>query len=322
MKANDDEKISVIVPIYKVEEYLERCVRSIQNQLYKNLEIILVDDGSPDRCPKMCDAFAQSDSRIRVIHKPNGGLSDARNAGIEASTGEYITFLDSDDWIDPPMLAHLLWLCKAHNAAIGECSYRCLLPDEVRAESACTGAVLERTPVQAIEDNLDWKNCKPVAWNKLYRRDVIRNVRYPVGKLHEDEFTTHKFYLEASKIVYVDVAYYNYDCRRSGSITAEFKLKNLDACEAFRQKIHLVWQTPELQSLDEKMCNTYCYVLFDRLSECVQNRLEGSELTQTIRNALDEYPTLCQHGIDKKYRDCFDLLKRNGLEDSVRAWNQ
>ena len=113
-------KISVIVPVYNVENHLEKCVRSIQAQTYDNLEIILVDDGSPDQCGLMCDAFAAEDNRIRVIHKENGGLSSARNAGIDASTGEYLAFVDSDDWIDPPMYAMLYKLCLDHQAQLAE----------------------------------------------------------------------------------------------------------------------------------------------------------------------------------------------------------
>ena len=175
------KKISVIVPIYKVEAYLERCVRSLCHQTYKNLEIILVDDGGPDNSGQMCDAMALQDSRIRVIHKKNGGLSDARNAGIEQATGDYIAFVDSDDWYDPTMLEVLYQLCQRNDAQIAECSYRSIYQDHVQAETSCSGALLEMTSAQAIESNLDWKYCKPVAWNKLYRRDVVGDIRYPVG---------------------------------------------------------------------------------------------------------------------------------------------
>lgn len=105
----ESSKISIIVPVYKVEQYLERCVKSLINQTYKNIEIILVDDGSPDQCPKMCDDYASEDSRIKVIHKKNGGLSDARNAGLDAATGEFIAFVDSDDWVE---IDFIETLCK------------------------------------------------------------------------------------------------------------------------------------------------------------------------------------------------------------------
>ena len=279
------KKISVIIPVYKVEAYLERCVTSLFHQTYSNLEIILVDDGSPDRSGEICDKLAQQDPRIRVLHKKNGGLSDARNAGIEMSTGDYIAFLDSDDWVDPNMLELLYRLCEENNAGISECSYRSIYQDAVLAETSCSGAMMEFTPAQAIECNLDWKYCKPVAWNKLYRRDVVGDIRYPVGKLHEDEFTTHLFYLASNKIMYADVALVNYERRNLGSITASFKPKNMEACEAFREKVHLVWSRPELKDIDQKMCNNYCYVLLDRIKLCEKAHPDCQELKDTIIHA-------------------------------------
>lgn len=302
------KKISVIVPVYKVENYLARCVSSLCHQTFTNLEIILVDDGSPDNSGKMCDQFALEDSRIRVIHKENGGLSDARNAGIEQATGEYIAFLDSDDWCDPTTLEVLYGLCEHNNAEIAECSYRNIYSDQIHAETSCTGAVMEFTPVQAIESNLDWKYCKPVAWNKLYRRDIVGDIRYPVGKLHEDEFTTHLFYLAAKKIMYIDIALISYERRNLGSITASFKPKNLDACEAFRQKVHLIWSDASLQALDTKMCDHYCYAFLSRVKLCEKSYPDCEELKKVIRDIYEDYETLKRHGIQKAYIEEMDSV--------------
>lgn len=313
------KKISVVVPVYKVEKYLERCVRSICRQTFENLEILLVDDGSPDNSGLMCDRFAEFDRRIRVIHKKNGGLSDARNAGIEQASGDYIAFVDSDDWLDPTMLSVLYTICERHDAGIAECSYRSIFPEYTQTETNCTGAVMEFTPIQAIESNLDWKYCKPVAWNKLYRREIIGDIRYPYGKIHEDEFTTHLFYLSAKKIVYLDMALYNYERRNLGSITASFNLRSLDSCEAFRRKVHLVWERPELLELDEKMCNSYCYVLFDKLQKCREGNLSGPELTQTVYNALADRQELKEHGINQEYIEQFDALYAEYGEEFDKA---
>ena len=303
-------KISVIVPVYKVEEYLERCVRSLCRQSYTDLEIILVDDGSPDNSGKLCDDLALQDSRIRVIHKENGGLSDARNVGMDAATGDYIAFVDSDDWYDLTMLETLYKLCVEHNAQIAECSYRSIYQDHIQAETPCSGMVMTFTPAQAIESNLDWKHCKPVAWNKLYRADITQGIRYPVGKLHEDEFTTHLFYLAAKKIVYVDVAFVNYERRNLGSITASFKPKNMQACEAFREKVHLVWSRPDLKSIDKKMCDNYCFVVLDRVKKCEQLHPNCDELKTTIVNAYKDFETLKSHGIDPQYAHQLSALFR------------
>lgn len=302
------KKISVVVPVYKVEGYLERCVLSLCRQTYSALEIILVDDGSPDRSGEICDELALQDSRIRVIHKKNGGLSDARNVGIEASTGDYIAFLDSDDWFDPNMLEILYRLCEDHAAGIAECSYRSIYHDVILTETDCSGAVMEFTPAQAIESNLNWEYCKPVAWNKLYRRDVVGNIRYPVGKLHEDEFTTHLFYLASPKIMYVDVALVNYERRNLGSITASFKPKNLDACEAFREKVHLVWSRPDLQSIEKRMCDLYCYVVLSRIKQCEESYPDCQELRDTICNIYRDFDELKNHGIQEHYAEELDAL--------------
>lgn len=302
------EKISIIVPVYKVEKYLERCVVSLCRQTHKELEIILVDDGSPDGSGKMCDAMARQDARIRVIHKKNGGLSDARNAGIDLATGAYVAFVDSDDWYDPTMLATLYGLCRETGAEIAECSYRNIYEGKVQVEGACSGEVMEFTPMQAIECNLDWRYCKVVAWNKLYRRDVVGDIRFPVGKLHEDEFTTHLFYLAAKKIVYVDAALVNYERRNAGSITSSFKPKNLDACEAFRSKVHLVWRTPELAPIDLKMCNNHCYVLLDYIEKCEKSWPDCAEIKNAVRGAYEDFEQFKARGVNAGYIQRLEAL--------------
>ena len=314
------DKISVIIPVYKVENYLERCVRSVCNQTYPELEILLIDDGSPDRSGEICDVLAGQDARIRVIHKSNGGLSDARNAGIDASTGDWLAFVDSDDWLDPRMLEIPKIQAEKYGAEIAECSYRNLYKEMVKEETSCSGNVIVATPVEAIEGNLDWKNFKPVAWNKLYRADIVGRIRYPKGKLHEDEFTTHKFYLAAKKIVYVDVSGYNYDRRREGSITAKFSLRNLDACQAYHEKTNAVCHTPELAPIRQKMCDTYCWTLFDCLAKCADAGLSGPELDRTLADAMADRPMLEENGLNQLYRECFRVLEKKGLNACAAYW--
>lgn len=293
--------ISIIIPVYNVETYIKRSVNSIQVQSYHNLEIILVDDGSTDGSGKICDTLANQDNRIRVIHKKNGGLSDARNVGLENASGNYIAFLDGDDWYDPNMIELLHNLCIKHSAEIAECSFRSIYTDRVLTETSCSGMVIDLTPVEAIESNLDWKYCKPVAWNKLYRSDIIGTTRYPVGRLHEDEFTTHLFYLAAKKIVYADVALVNYERRNANSITASFKPKNLDACEAFLQKAELTWKKPELYSISKKAGDNYAYILLNRVEICEQMYPNCPELIQTITRAAAVFEDLQSHGLESYY---------------------
>lgn len=312
--------ITVIVPVYKTEQYLNECVRSIIRQTFCNMEILLIDDGSPDHCGAMCDEWARNDNRIRVIHQKNGGLSSARNTGIDEAAGEYILFVDSDDWIDPTMVDVLYCLCHSHDAQIAECSYRNVYQDKVIEETKCSAKILTATPLQAIEGNLDWKFFKPVAWNKLYRRDVIGDIRYPVGKCHEDEFTTHQYYLTATNIAYVDISLYNYNRKREESITAVFRPSRMDCCEAFNKKVHLVWDNVQLRPLQKKMDNSYCYVFFESLMRSHQAGYQGPEVDAAVRAALADSDTLLRHGIEEIYKQCFKLLKENGTATATARW--
>lgn len=224
-------KISIIIPVYGVEAYLERCLDSVCNQSYTDLEIILVDDGSPDRCPVLCDEWAAKDGRITVIHKKNGGLSDARNAGIEVTTGDYLLFIDSDDYVAPTMCERLLDAAQEAKADIAMCGFYWMYPDhkEIQENVMDDGAVVERAAILET-----WIKCETVdfvvAWNKLYRRDLFftpEHIRYPVGKLHEDEFITYKLLYTANRVVFVKEPLYYY-IQRSGSIMANYTERNLN----------------------------------------------------------------------------------------------
>ena len=209
--------ISIIVPIYKVEPYLRRCLDSIINQTYKNLEIILVDDGSPDNCPQICDEYATKDKRIIVIHKENGGLSDARNVGLDICKGEYISFVDSDDWIDKKYIEVLLDLAKKENAdiAIGE---------NIQTNGVCNKPKnISKIQVFSSKDALNHLfSLNHIAfitsWGKLYKTELFFNLNFPIGKFHEDEFTTYILFYRSAKIAYTsEVLYYYF--RHTNSIT-------------------------------------------------------------------------------------------------------
>ena len=209
--------LSVIVPVYKVEAYLPQCVDSLCSQTYPNLEIILVDDGSPDRCGALCDDYARRDSRFRVIHKENGGLSDARNAGIEAATGEYLAFADSDDWLEPDAYQALMEAALRHRAEL-VCAGRY---DE--EEGACTvGLCPEREELvsgtELVRRIFHWDHLDSAAWDKLYARRLFRDIRYPVGRVVEDVPTTYRIALLAGGGVLLPKPVYHYR-HRSGSIT-------------------------------------------------------------------------------------------------------
>lgn len=315
------EKISVIVPVYKVEKYLDRCIESIIKQTYKNLEIILVDDGSPDRCGEICDSYSNKDGRIKVIHKTNGGLSDARNVGIEAASGNYISFIDSDDWIDKDMLELLYKMIKKHDADIAECSYRNYYKDCVKEETFCTAEQIVGDNIFALQGMLDWKYFKAVAWNKLYRRSVIGDIRYPKGKLHEDEFTTYKYFYEAKKLVYIDVSKYNYDRSRTDSITGDkFRIQNLDACEALRERIDF-FQAHNLNSLEEKLNNTYLWILFDRLDACIEEKIEGEPINRLVEKAQKDVEVFRERPCLPEYYNKLVVLSQ-GFEEYTKQYMQ
>ena len=230
--------ISAIVPVYKVEPYLDRCVQSVVNQTYPNLEIILVDDGSPDQCPAMCDAWAERDPRIRVIHKKNGGLSDARNAGMAAASGEYISFVDSDDWIAPEMLERLVKALERDDSDIAACAVEMVWEDgrENKTLTVRKNLVLDREEAQRAL--LNESLLKQPVWYKLYRKDIIRDIPFTVGKYHEDAFWSYQAVGQARRVSLIDyVGYYYF--QRSGSIMGEkYSLKRLDAIEAVVNRYH------------------------------------------------------------------------------------
>lgn len=222
--------ISIIVPIYKVEKYLCRCIDSILAQSYSNTEIILVDDGSPDNCPTICDEYAQKDKRVSVIHKKNGGLSDARNAGINAAQGDFITFVDSDDWIAPTFIESLYDSILKAEADIAICefskesSYCIHKPDSTSYKSL--------TSKQALLELLqNQRTVFATAWCKLYKADFFKTIRYPVGKFHEDEFVTYKLYYAAKKICYIQQKLYYYFQRNDSIMATRHPQDVLDVLE-------------------------------------------------------------------------------------------
>ena len=211
--------ISVIVAVYNIQQYLDRCVRSIMNQTYKNLQIILVDDGATDRSGKMCDDFALEDRRIQVVHKKNGGLSDARNAGIQVATGTYIAFVDGDDWIDSQMYEMMLASILEQDGDIAICRYRQVYPDSTIDDSTEKAVVFEgREALTCLIEERDEYQIQNAAWNKLYRRDLLQGQVFPVGRWYEDIVYTTILLSKIRRCVYLDRAFYNYVLDREGSI--------------------------------------------------------------------------------------------------------
>lgn len=226
-------QISVIVPVYKVEAYLRECIDSILSQTFSDFECILVDDGSPDKCPQICDEYALKDFRVKVIHKKNGGLSDARNAGIDIAQGEYLTFVDSDDVIHPQMFEILYnGIGSKKSASIVKCGYSIFEYDY----HFSTNYQINYVDL-SLRESFQKINLWMVAWGCLYKRNLFNNLRYPIGRLHEDESTTYKLFYYSKNIIYTDKELYFYR-KRNDSIMSNYNEQNYkDIIVAFSERI-------------------------------------------------------------------------------------
>lgn len=225
------ELISVIIPVYNVERYLERCVKSVMDQTYKNLEIILVDDGSPDNSGKMCDELSKLDDRIVVYHKENGGLSDARNYGVERAKGKYIGFVDSDDYIHENMYAHLYEVIKKEDADVSECGvtrvYKNFNRPHYMGEDFCELLDSKRY----LEEYLKIDKVYGSVWCKLIKKEVAEKLSFPVGKIYEDLFYNYGLIQLDIKIAITNKSYYYYYIRKGSITTEQFNRKHLSLLE-------------------------------------------------------------------------------------------
>lgn len=215
----EKDLISIIVPVYNVEAYLDRCMESILKQTYERLEIILVDDGSTDSSGKKCDDYAKLDSRIKVIHKENGGLSDARNAGLELATGAYIGYVDSDDWIEPDMYERLYDACVENEAELAVCRYFSEYQD--RTEAGGTGRTVSLTRDELLNIYISGHDEYVIynsVWSKLFKRELVADMIFPKGRNSEDIMYTTRAFCRLEKAVYLDRCLYHYVLDREGSI--------------------------------------------------------------------------------------------------------
>lgn len=276
-----NDLISIIVPIYNVEKYLERCIITLVNQSYKNIEIILVCDGSPDKSGEICDKWSKKDNRIKVIHKENGGLSDARNKGLDIAKGNYICFVDSDDYVHKDYVKVLYELNLKYNADISVCGNYNVKGNEDYTVKLPKGNDF----VSSAEDFLyKKKHFYCVAWGKLYKRKIFNNIRYPKGKIHEDVAVVHRILYEAKNIAVTDLKLYYYFVNENSIMRCKYSIKHLDILDNLYDSFNYFFNKKE-----EKIA----FII----------------LNDYIDNILKEYKNICTFKIKNKEVKK-DILKR------------
>lgn len=292
--------ISVIVPVYKVEAYLDRCLGSILNQTYRDFEIILVDDGSPDRCGKICDAYACQYPIVHVIHQKNGGLSAARNAGIDwafaHSDSQYLAFVDSDDWVHPEYLNTLYHAIRDSGCKISACGIFRTSGEQIPSNQDFGSSCLSSDAYYCGQLH---EGLTAVAWNKLYDKQLFQSLRYPVGKLHEDEFTTYQMIYRCDRIAVTCARLYAYYQNPEGIMRSTWNPRRMHMLEAFEQQIDFAQQAGYLNLL-KKAAEQYLFASYEQLLQA--DDAYHKELRKKLRSALN---------MGRKYS--FFLLQKKNL---------
>lgn len=271
--------VSVVVPIYNVEKYLSKCIETIINQTYNNIEIILVNDGSTDNCLQICNDFREKDRRIKVINKKNGGLSDARNTGLKDAHGKYICFIDSDDYISNKYVEELYNLIIENNAQIALCNYEKVDEENksISKEDIESQTISGKTALEKFNETAFYP-ASVVAWNKLYDINLFRNIIYPEGKIHEDEFTTYKLFYLAKKVAITSKVLYYYRFVPTSIMNRKFNVKRLDKLEALEQRVNFFRDNKE-EKLYRLALIDYQYLLVSHYLKC-KKYLENSKKIQ------------------------------------------
>lgn len=266
--------ISIIIPIYNVEPYLDRCINSILAQTYTNIEIILIDDGSSDNSPQICEDFARKDERVVVIHKKNGGQAEARNQGIDICKGDYISFVDSDDWVEPTYVDRLLKIAQNADADIAICELKRVYSyeDEKITQKNCLQNYTPNEAVRRLFFKREVSFIGPVC--KIYKRHLFNSIRFPVGKFHEDEFFTYKVFDNATKIIYTSEILYYYYQRADSTMGTPHPYDLLEAEEEQFNFILKHNMTDVQASQARLICWQILYIFSDNPSKQLKTKLQ------------------------------------------------
>lgn len=305
-----EQKVSVVVPIYNVEKYLNRCIDSIVNQSYKNLQIILVDDGSPDYCGKIADEYAAKDNRIEVIHKSNGGLSDARNFGVKKINGDFTLFVDSDDWMEVNMIETMVNNINKYNADIVQAAFyyayedHLLYDDRYYSERSKPALLSNNELMRELVINERVKN---FAWGKLYKASLVKDIPFKKGVLFEDVFWAHQVMIKVNKyvIIHEPLCYY---LQRSDSIVSNYSVKNLDIIKGLKERHKFIEK-------NYKEYTNYSYKIILKTSLMHYNLLminKEKDKDKLFRKEIKKYIydnyRLLLNSIDKEDKDMRDQL--------------
>lgn len=256
--------LTVIVPVYNVSKYLEKCVASIISQTYSNLEIILVDDGSTDGSGELCDELSKKDKRILVIHKRNGGLSSARNAGLEIAKGDFIGFVDSDDWIEPTMYEEMHALMVNENCDLVECAVNLVNDYGTKTVKETPSEVISGKTALShhLDEFIGYSMPRPAVWSKLYRRSFWIENRFPEGQIHEDYFLTCKSLYEAKTVGLVHKGLYNHLVSNPTSImNSKFGRKDLYKVNQYKYRVDYLLEKNEMELAQKAQVRYYCFLL-------------------------------------------------------------
>ena len=283
--------ISVIIPVYNSERYLADCLDHVLNQTYRDLELLCIDDGSTDQSAAILDRYAQRDSRIRVVHQPNSGVSAARNVGLDLAKGEFITFVDSDDTLEPDMYAHLLKLMTCHDADITHCGYRKVFSDGSSRDVGGTGELLVQDSMEAAICLLRGQHFTGGLWNKLYRAELFENTRFDAGlKMNEDVLLNAALFQKAEKIVFNDLPLYHYYERIGSSCSMMAVRKKKEDSVRAAEQIFAIYR--DTAASGAAACKLH-YSLCDLYRACLLSGGNTAEVRQQIDQKIKQVLPYC-----------------------------
>lgn len=305
-------EISIIVPVYQVEKYIRQCIDSILSQTFTDFELILVDDGSKDHSGEICDEYAVKDNRVKVIHKQNGGLSDARNKGLDNAVGNYFMFVDGDDSIAPDMAKCLFQKIMEEDADIAVCNYRCVFENDSEKDFSTENKAEVLSGKEIFYHRKNQRNYGfwTVAWNKLYKTETFQNLRFRFGKYHEDEFWANDIYQMDIKVATVSECLYDYRQRNNSIMGNRNIQKCFDIIEAFEERINVYLKEDEYASQAYKVF-IYSLEYLSESKKLMQSKEEKAEFLDKEQEIKNIIQTLKKRNLSKMQRVSLGLIGIN-----------